>query len=177
MDGPMRLKMMRNMVHLNQVPPLVMAGIDYFDKFQRRDGNQGTYYATEVKIETAITSTILSGTPIEKHVERITVDLLSDMPHVFIGEPLNIFMDTTMHKNVLADVVYTGIITDYVTSEHDIPNVLMKLPVRNERNRLPFMLHRFVAGNAHWKVVFGSGKRRRLCSATTATILTIPADR
>ena len=48
LGGPERLQMMRNMMHLNQVSPLVMAGIDYFDKFQRKDEDQGTYYATEV---------------------------------------------------------------------------------------------------------------------------------
>jgi hypothetical protein len=35
MEGTERLAMMRNMIHLNQVPPMIVANMDDFDKYQR----------------------------------------------------------------------------------------------------------------------------------------------
>jgi hypothetical protein len=42
-----------------------------------------------MKVETPIPSVMLSGTSIEDHVKRITMDMLDDQPHAVIGEAIH----------------------------------------------------------------------------------------
>jgi hypothetical protein len=81
MGGTERVAMMRNVIHLKQVPPMIVANMDYFDKYQRLDEHPGQSYDTKIRMETSISSVVLSGTPIEEHVERITMNMLVEHPH------------------------------------------------------------------------------------------------
>ena len=92
MGGTECVEMMRNMIHLNQVPPMIAANMDYFDKYQRLDEHPGQPYDTKIRMETPISSVVLSGTPIEEHVERIMVDMLIKQPNASLGETVHMLL-------------------------------------------------------------------------------------
>jgi hypothetical protein len=63
-----RMIMIQNMMHLNQVPPMVLANMVYSDKYQSTDNHPGQSFYL---MERPISNVILTGTPIEEKVERI----------------------------------------------------------------------------------------------------------
>jgi hypothetical protein len=49
-------------------------------------------FDTEIRMETPISSVVLSGTPIEEHVERIMVDMLIKQPNASLGETVHMLL-------------------------------------------------------------------------------------
>ena len=84
-------------------------------------------------METPISNIVLSGTPIEEHVERITVKMLEEHPNAFLGETVHMMLETDMHENVYVNGVYRGKITHYATSEESNSMSLGHVPRWNCR--------------------------------------------
>jgi hypothetical protein len=61
MDGRERMAMVRNMIHLNQVPPMIVANMDYFDKYQRLDEHPGQSFGTKIRMESGISPSVRSA--------------------------------------------------------------------------------------------------------------------
>jgi hypothetical protein len=66
--------MTKDAVNLLQrrIEPMIMANMVYSDKYQSKDNHPGQSFYL---MERPISSVILSGTPIEEHVERIMMDM------------------------------------------------------------------------------------------------------
>jgi hypothetical protein len=71
LDNNERMTMIQNLLHLNQVSPIIMANMVYSDKYQSKDNHPGQSFYL---MERPISNVILTGTPIEEHVERFMTD-------------------------------------------------------------------------------------------------------
>jgi hypothetical protein len=79
LDSTERMIMMQNMMHLNQVPSMVMANMDYFDKYQSTNNHPGQSFYI---MERPISNVVLTRTPIEEHVQRIMSDDDKNLPPI-----------------------------------------------------------------------------------------------
>jgi hypothetical protein len=107
---------------------MIVANMDYFDKYQRLDDHPGQSLETEKWMETPISSVVLSGTPIEEHAERITMEMLVEQPNAFLGETIHMLLGTDIHESVYANGGYRAIITHSATSEESSSMGLGNVP-------------------------------------------------
>jgi hypothetical protein len=71
LDNTGIMTMIQNLLHLNQLSPMIMANMVYSDKYQSKDNHPGKSFYL---MERPISNIILTGTPIEEHVERFMTD-------------------------------------------------------------------------------------------------------
>jgi hypothetical protein len=87
-------------------------------------------FDTEIRMETPISSVVLSGTPIKEHVERIMMDMLMKQPNACLGE--------TLQENISCNAMKCSIgsSTHVIQTVHintpDPPEVSDKLEPLNE---------------------------------------------
>ena len=135
-----RTRMMRNMIHLNQVPSLTMINLEYFDKYTTLNEHPGLSFESAKSMKTPIPNVQLSGTTIDEHVMRITMEILRERPEMLIGEVIYKRLESSSHEYVYMNGVYRGTIT---TTRNQCWKVMFTTSHKFQGEQLP--------GQPQWK--------------------------